>query len=78
VVRDDPAFKSAIERAYLAALKRRRDEGNLDGSNEKLHAELMEEALYAADRTAAGLRFARLEGSGELEERLMRALTNAR
>jgi hypothetical protein len=74
----DPAFKSAVERAYLAALKRRREEGNFDGSNEKLHAELMEEALYAADRTGAGLRFKQLEGSAELEERLMRALMNAR
>ena len=74
----DPAFASAIERAYLAALKRRREEGTLEGSNEKLHKELLEDALYAADRTGAGLRFARLEGSAELEERLLRALTNAR
>jgi hypothetical protein len=67
-----------VERAYLAVLKRRRDAGNLEGSNEKLHTELLEEALYAADRTGAGLRFKQLEGSAELEERLMRALTNAR
>lgn len=75
---EDQAFKSALERAYLAALKRRKDAGELEGSNEKVHADLMEEALYAADRSQAGLKFARLEGSNELEERLMRALMNAR
>ena len=74
----DPAFASAVERGYLAALKRRREDGTLEGSNEKLHSELLEDALYAADRTGAGLRFARLEGSVELEERLLRALANAR
>lgn len=75
---DDPSFKRALERAYLAALKRRQEAGQLEGSNEKVHAELMEEALYAADRSQAGLKLARLEGSNELEDRLMRALVNAR
>lgn len=50
----------------------------MEGSNEKVHGELLEEALYAADRSQAGLKFARLADANELEERLMRALINAR
>ena len=75
---EEPSFKRAVERGYLAALKRRREAHEFDGSNEKVHAELMAEALYAADRSNAGIKFAHLDGADELEERLMRALERSR
>lgn len=71
--KSDPGFASAIERAYLRELSKLTIQDDLDlGAT---HKELFASALYAADRTNAGLRFKRLGEAAELEARLMRALS---
>lgn len=69
---EDPAFSSAVEAAYLAALAVTK--ADTQESAEKLHAELLEHAIYKADPTNGGLRFKRLANGLELEHRLMRVL----
>jgi uncharacterized NAD(P)/FAD-binding protein YdhS len=68
----DPAFASAVERAYLRELS----EQQLDPSSDlaAIHRELLAGALYAADRTNGGLRFKKLAEAPELEARMRRAL----
>jgi hypothetical protein len=73
----DPAFASAVERAYLRELKRLNVGPDLLGPDLDLgamHKDLLARALYAADRTNGGLRFKRLDERSELEARVMRAL----
>lgn len=70
---EDPAFISAVEKAYLAELE------TLDPSSVRtqltLHSEILERAVYKADRTNGGIRFKRSSGAQELEARLLRALS---
>jgi uncharacterized NAD(P)/FAD-binding protein YdhS len=68
----DPAFASAVERAYLRALRKAKI--GLDSNVGQIHKDLLADALYAADRTNGGLRFKRLSNRAELESRLVRAL----
>jgi hypothetical protein len=69
----DPAFASAVERAYLRGLSR--IELEADADLDVTHDELLAEAIYAADRTNGGLRFKRLDEGDELTARLRRALS---
>jgi hypothetical protein len=70
---DDPAFASAIEKAYLDELSKMDIDRNL--AELALHGDLMERAVYRADPTNGGLRFKRLPNADELEARLLRALS---
>lgn len=72
-MKDDPAFASAIERAYLGQLSKM----DIDESLAELavHADLMERAIFRADPTNGGLRFKELSNRDELESRLQRALS---
>lgn len=72
-MKDDPAFASAIERAYLGELSK----VDIDHSLAELavHADLMERAIFRADPTNGGLRFKELSNRDELESRLQRALS---
>ena len=73
----DPAFATAVERAYLRAMKRRKVGPDMLGPELDLgaiHKDLLAGAIYAADRTNGGLRFKRLDERLELEARVMRAL----
>lgn len=70
----DPAFASAVERAYLRELARLRVGKSLNlGAT---HKDLLASAIYGADRSNGGLRFKRLGERSELEARLMRALSS--
>ena len=70
---DDPGFASAIEKAYLVEVAKL--EPGSTKAELTTHSEILEQAIYKADRRGGGLRFKRLVGTEELEARLLRALT---
>ena len=72
-VTNDPAFVSAIERAYLRELSDLALGAEL--TMKDVHSELMDRSIYKADPTHGGLRYKKLTGSAELEARLLKALS---
>jgi hypothetical protein len=72
-VTDDRSLASAVEKAYLAELAKL--EPGTPGAELTLHSEILERAIYKADRSNGGLRFKKLSGALELEARLQRALS---
>lgn len=69
----DPAFVTAIERAYLSVLRELEPTGE---SEPNLHREILDRAIYRADPTHGGLRYKALPDVEELEARLARALSH--
>ncbi|MGH2812712.1 MAG: hypothetical protein ACRDI1_08390 [Actinomycetota bacterium] len=70
---EDRAFARALERAYLKALKEL-PAGSSDESLLSMHEKLLDQAIFAADRTGGGLRLKRLDDKEELGNRLLEAL----
>lgn len=74
----DPAFETAIERKYLAEMNRVGKASLDDQVRERrlsvVHSEILETAVFHADRGSGGLRFKSLDGRNRLEERLLGAL----
>jgi len=72
-ITNDPAFVSAIERAYLRQLSDLAVGTKL--TKKDVHSELMDRSIYKADPTQGGLRYKKLTSSAELEARLLKALS---